>query len=296
MLTVATACDKKEAVARRLASRPTVLFHVFGSAEDPRVIPVAFLDSGGPRTMDLSPDEWRTFDSLYTRGGDSLTIYSQGRVVGSARVQRGMWEGPAPLYTLPGCRSPLPQASVRVAVDAPTGSVVEFLATSAPLRSDTTLTSRPMALSPLAVTGLARELAAREAQAAGIPEAALDSLDYRALAANTGSTRAPTLVASFVDPTGDDAGGREVVRHIFVVADLVNGAWTPTYRSVHAKTTREDALRRYVDRLDLTGDGVAEIVLDEWTLGGGSRPLVLRWKGGKWEEAWRGKPDWCVEK
>jgi hypothetical protein len=87
-----------------------------------------------------------------------------------------------------------------------------------------------------------------------------------------------------------------VVRHIFVVADLVNGAWTPTYRNVHAKTTREDALRRYVDRLDLTGDAVAEIVLDEWTLAGGSRPLVLRWKGGKWEEAWRGRPDWCVEK
>jgi len=295
-LTVATACDKKESGSSALASRPNVLFQVFGPADDPRAMPLAFLDSAGPRAMDLAPAQWRQFDSLYARGGDSLTVYSQGKAVGSARVQRGMWEGGAPLYELAGCATPVPMASVRVAADAPVGSAVEFLASSGRLKEDTTIRARSLSINPAEVLVIARALALKEAQAAKIPTATLDSLDYRALAANTGSTEAPTIIASFVDPTGGDASGRDAVRHLFLVADYINGGWATTYRNVYASASRTDALRRYMDRLDLTGDGVMEIVLDEYSLGGGAHPLVLRWRGGKWEELWRGRSDWCVAK
>lgn len=292
MLTVAAGCDKQDD-GPPLASRPPVLFQVFGAREDPRVIPVAFVDSAGLRAMELTPAQWREFDSLYTRGGDSLHIYHQARVVGSARVQRGMWERDSTLYALPGCVSPIPQAAVRMAVDAPIGNVVEFLATSAILAQDTTAAHRPMALGPALVTQIARSLASREARSVRVPEPTLDSLDFRALASNTGSTRAPTIVTSFVDPSGGD-GGRSGVRHFFVIGDQVNGEWVTTYRNVYASASRSDPLRRYVDRLDVTGDGVSEIFLEEWTLGGGARPVVLTWRGGRWEELWRGRDSWCL--
>ena len=294
MLTVAAACDKNGA-GRLLAARPNVLFQVVGSIEDPRVVPIAFLDSAGPRSIDFSPAEWRQFDSTYFRGGDSLTVYTQGEVIGSARVQRGMWDGGRPLYTLPGCASPLPQASVRVAADTPIGSLVEFFATSSPLADAAAREGRPIGVGPTQVAGLARTLAAREAEAADIPVAVLDSLDYRALAANTGSTRGPTVITQYVDPSGGGEGGREDVRHIFLVADQVDSGWVVTYRNVQEDAGRSDPLRRYVDRLDLTGDGVAELLLEEWTLGGGSRPVVLRWNGRAWDELWRGRADWCLE-
>lgn len=296
MLTVATACDKKGAGTPSLASRPNVLFLVFGASEDPRAIPLAFLDSAGPHEMNLSDAEWRQFDSLYTRGGTSLALYLQGKEVGGASVQRGMWEGPQPLYTLKDCKLAIPQAAVKIAADVPPSNFVDFLATAQPLRMDTALANRPMGLSPVKVAPLARAVAAEVAKDAGIPAAALDSLDYRATVVNTGATASPTLVATYIDPSAGDDKEKGPLRHVLVVADEVNGKYVPTYRNVLANAGKKDPLERYIDRLDLTGDGVTEIVLEEWTLAGGSRPVVLQWKGGKWEQAWKGRDDWCLQK
>ena len=92
ILTVATGCDKASAglkMARAdegepepapaeqldLGKRPDILFQVFGSRDDPRMIPLASIAGGALKQIVLSSDNWHVFDTLYTRTGDSVTVF-----------------------------------------------------------------------------------------------------------------------------------------------------------------------------------------------------------------------------
>ena len=53
--------------------------------------------------------------------------------------------------------------------------------------------------------------------------------------------------------------------------------------------------RRFVDHLDLDGDGVDEVVLEGWQYGGDTYPMILRYKDGLWREVLRGASSWCID-
>ena len=55
------------------------------------------------------------------------------------------------------------------------------------------------------------------------------------------------------------------------------------------------SFRRYVDHLDITGDGVDEIMLEGWRYGANSYLVVLRYADGRWQEALRTRENWCVK-
>ncbi|HJU70081.1 MAG TPA: hypothetical protein VJ650_17735 [Gemmatimonadaceae bacterium] len=308
IVTVGTGCDKAKGFiggdrpappeiapgeALNLAARPVILFQIFGEKEDPRMIPIAAIEDGQLKTIALSSTGWHQFDAMYLRGGKTYKLYQDGRSKGTVTVRQGMWERPeTPLYTLPGCQALTPLASVTVTGMTKSSYTVEALASSFERGAQRAVKQLPDA-------ELART-ARRMAMEAGAPESVdgrmLDALDFRAVAINTGATDSPTIVASFIDPTATDAGSANAnTVHLFVIADRDVDGYSPTLSHVVNGPIAGAVHRRFFDHIDLTGDGVDEIVAEEWRIGQETSLLVFAWTNGRWREIFRGRSSWCLD-
>jgi hypothetical protein len=73
------------------------------------------------------------------------------------------------------------------------------------------------------------------------------------------------------------------------------GAYHATYAHLLHGPLGTASFRRYFDHLDLTGDGVEEIILEGWQYGGDTFLSVLGWKNGSWQEVFRSRPNWCLD-
>jgi len=277
-----------------MASHPNVLFEVFGEREDPRMIPLAAIENGKLRRLTLSGPHWKAFDRAYDRSGSIYTLYQDGRVAGTATVKQGMWEkASAPLYSLPNCQLLLPLSAVTLDSHVKAGITVEFLATGTALPS--AVNPRPSLVTQDDAVKKAREIGLRVGTDAGIPRARLDSLDYHGLAVNTGATAEPTLIASFIDPSADDGSRAGKSAYVFAIADKIGGEYTTSFVKTVDGSAAHAEYRRYVDHLDIDGDGVDEIFLEGWRTGGDSYPIIVKYVGGRWTEIFRGTPDWCLD-
>jgi hypothetical protein len=291
ILTAAVGCDKrpeKQAPIRLLTSltgKPTVLYLLFGDRDDPRLLPVAAIAHGRVSPITLDPDGWRNFDQLYFRAGARVPIYSDGRTIGDAEVTRGMWEGNAPLYKLPGCRALRPLAAATLATAPPGSSTLELLGTS-----DTLLAAPARPTVTPAEMDTARAVAARMGQRAGLTATARAELDLTVNAIQTGVSGQPTLVATYME-RGTGAGGRP--RHVFALSDSAGSGYATSY--MHTARDSIPEFRRLLDHVDLTGDGVDEIVLEGWTVGGDSYLVIMQHAGEQWREIARGANSWCAD-
>ena len=314
ILMVATGCDKANAglkMARQedeapepppsaqldLSRRPDVLFQVFGSREDPRMIPLAAIGAGGSLTqIVLSSDRWRVFDTLYMSAGDSVRAYRDGRPAGAAIVRQGMWAKGSPLYTLPGCRRLTPLAAVSIPSAPEADYTVEYLASTAELGS---AHAEVGAIQRADAARLARKVGEAVAKERAIGQAALAELDFRALAVPTGASREPTLVASFMPPpalhanASGDGGSRAT--HVFALADARSDGYAVTFRHTVTAGGAEGDFRRYVDHLDIDRDGIDEIVLESWRPSGDTFLVVLAFRSGAWTEIFRSRESWCLD-
>ncbi|MGH7717534.1 MAG: hypothetical protein ACREON_01650 [Gemmatimonadaceae bacterium] len=286
--------DAEPPDALDLGTRPHILFQAFGEADDPRMVPVAALIDGQLKEIRLSTQGWRQFDELYLRADKSYTLFSDGRPRGTVRIARGMWERTGePLYSLPGCQALTPLASVKIEADVPADFTLEYLVSSAPLGQVRPV--RPMKAAEVAQ--LARQVGAAAGRSAAIGQRLLDSLDLRAVAIQTGTSPEPTLVASFIDPTAENPTGADArTTHLFVIAERdVEGNYRATFTHRVNGPLTAAVFRRYFDHLDLTGDGVDEIVLEGWEFGGDTYLAVLSYAGGTWQEIFRARGNWCLD-
>jgi hypothetical protein len=285
--------DVSPADALNLATRPDILFKVFGDREDPRMIPVAAIENGHLKRILLPPDGWRQFDAMYLRSGKSYPLYQDGRARGTVRVAQGMWERPdAPLYTLPGCTALTPLAGVRVEGVKASFTLELLASTLAPsaARSGSARSVRDPA-------AIARQVAQSEAGKAGIDSRVLAGLDFRAVTITSGATDAPTVIGAFLDPSAADATSPNAQTvHLFVIADRDAGdSYTATFTHAVNGPISGAEYRRYYGHLDLTADGVDEIVLEGWRVGEESFLLVLGFINGRWQEVFRGRGNWCLD-
>ncbi len=291
ILTASVGCDKQMANvplarATSLAGKPTALFLLFGDRADPRLLPLATLTPTRITPITLDSAGWRTFDHLYFTAAAPVTVYHDGAVTPGGVIRRGMWSDAEPLYTLPGCRSLRPLAAVAMAPDPDPAAqpTLELLASSEPLTQSKRPPSTPADLDS------ARAFAARAAQRAGLTRSTRDDLDLVVLAIQTGATDKPTLVASY---TEKENGGGQHPRHFFALADIGLDGYAST--STHAASDSAPEFRRLIDHVDLTGDGLDEIVLEGWRQGGESFLVVLQFTGGRWREIARSANSWCAD-
>jgi hypothetical protein len=308
IVTVVAGCDKAKGFiggdrpappeiapgdALNLAARPHILFQIFGEKEDPRMIPIAAIEDGHLKTISLSSTGWHQFDAMYLRGGKTYKLYQDGRARGTVTVRQGMWERPDnPLYTLPGCQALTPLASVSVTGLTKASYTVEALASS----FERPTPRPPKALAGAELTKTGRQIAIEAGAPESIDAKMLDALDFRAVAINTGATASPTIVASYIDPTAADAGSATTnTVHLFVIADRDVDGYAPTMSHVINGPIAGAVYRRFFDHLDLTGDGIDEIVAEEWRIGQETSLLVLAWANGRWREVFRGRSSWCLD-
>ena len=291
ILTATTGCDKQAETAEvvhrtNLANRPNVVFLLFGDRSDPRLLPVATTIDGQVDAVSLDAQGWHEFDHLYFRPGTQISLYRDGQPDGDGEIRRGMWDATGALYTLPGCRALKPLAAVKPRASNANDVMLERIATSG--RLATGPTHGPI---PSSALDSARAVALRVAQREGITRNARAGLDLAVSAVHTGATPSPTLVASYME-RGGGIQGRP--RHVFVLADRQAGEYTPTF--VHSADDSLPEFRRFIDHVDITGDGLDELLLEGWANGGDSFLLFMRYTNGKWREMARGETSWCAEK
>ena len=201
-----------------LTRRPEVLFQLFGERDDPRMVPIAAIVDGTLKPIELSASGWREFDAMYTHSSKSYPLYRDGAAVGEVRVRRGMWERPdEPLYTLPGCRLVTPLSAVSLETNEHLSFTVEALAAT----SGINVRPKPPIKPVKGLDARAHRVAFDVAHAAGIDTSALRASAFHAIAINTGATKSPTLIASFLDPESSDRN--ESTAHVFALADDAGG-------------------------------------------------------------------------
>jgi hypothetical protein len=293
ILTAAVACDKRaqgeslDAPARRLTSlagKPTVLFQLFGDPADPRLLPIATMGHGRVSPITLDADGWRNFDKLYFKPGARITIYRDGAPMTVAVVERGMWSGGSALYRLPGCRAPRPMAAAKLDSVPEEMTTLDLIGTSDPVPTT------PRAAPSDADRDSARAIADRVARRAALMPATRSEMDLSVMAISTGATSRPTLLASFMEKPSS-SGLRP--RQVFALADSSATGFDVSF--FHAPKDSTSEFRRLVDHVDLTGDGVDEVVLEGWKSGSDSYPIVLKYASGGWHEMARGASTWCAD-
>jgi len=274
-----------------LTKRPNVVFQLFGERDDPRMIPLGAVVDGVLKPIELTSSGWHEFDAMYTRSNKSYPLYQDGAEIGQVHVRRGMWErANEPLYSLPGCTLVTPLSTVSLE----TGSRLNF--TIEALAATPGVVVRPKA--PVKVSkdldARARRLALDAAHAQGIDTAALRPSAFHFTAINTGATKSPTLVASFLDPEPSERNG--ATAHVLILADDAGNGYRPTFRHTASGMVGTAEFRRYIDHLDINGDGIDEIVLEGWQFAGETFISVLGYANGEWSEVFRGRSSWCLSK
>ena len=269
-----------------LAGKPTVLFLLFGDHNDPRLLPVATIGHGRITPVTLDADGWRKFDGLYFKAGSQVAAYRHGASLGNAVVRRGMWEGGEPLYKLPGCRALRPLAAATLAAAPSDVVTLELLGTSDPLPLGPTQPDVPAAL-----LDSAREVTARVAGREGLTATDRADLELTVSAFYTGATTKPTLVGSYSERGG---GSGANARHVFMLADAA-GSGNYDASLVHTAKDSVPEFRRLIDHVDLTGDGVDEMVLEGWRAGGDTYLVIMKYEAGQWREVARGGTSWCAD-
>jgi hypothetical protein len=315
ILLVAAGCDKARAAGRHeakapvvtpgaeldLASHPNILFEVFGEANDPRMIPIAAIGSAGGvgvaslKRIELTAAGWKRLDAQYLRSNMPYAIFQDGRQTGKVFVRRGMWQGDDPLYSLPGCQLLTPMAAVKLDAAPPrTAFTVEYLASNSTLGHQRNVKPMP----PADVERVARAIATQAATSVGIAAHTLDSLDFHAVAFQSGTSPWPTIVAAFIDPAAENpASTHATTTHLLVIADRDSTAtfYHTTYLHRVRGRLSTSTFRRFFDHLDVNGDGVDEIFLEGWQFGGDAYLSVLGWNDGKWAQVYRTRAKWCLD-
>ncbi len=301
ILALAAGCDKakKESADDRppppsfdVATKPPLVFQVFGTTDSTRLVPIAAIIDGAVKPIILPESDWRRLDSTYFQPGSQYPVYRDGQPAGTVTVTRRMWEPDSePLYDLPGCREVRPMAAVALKTSVPLDPAFEFLSLSVARPSMAAAVSAPK---DLAAT--ARTLALAALKAEQLDSTDIDTASFSARAMHVSGGSKPTLVASQVDANAGDTGpGAGHTTHFLVFGDDIDGkGYQVSYRHLESGEARAVEFQRMLDHLDLTGDGTDEVFLESWRYAGTNELVLLARASGKWHEMLRVPQNWCV--
>jgi len=303
ILAVAAGCDKAKQDADEdrppppsfdVATKPPLVFQVFGTADSTRLVPIAAVIGGTVKPIVLPEADWKRLDSTYFQPGTQYTVYRDGQPAGAVTVTRRMWEPDSePLYDLPGCREVRPMAAVTLKTSIALDPAFEFLALSVARPGVS-----PAAAAPRDVAAAARALALTALSAEQLDSTDIDTAAFSARALHVAGEGKPTIVASQVDANAGDTGpGAGHTTHFLLLGDDPDGAgYRVSYRHLQSGEARTVEFQRLLDHLDLTGDGTDEVFVESWRYASDNDLVVLSRANGKWHESLRVQQNWCVRK
>jgi hypothetical protein len=271
-----------------LAAKPQILFQIFGDPDSPHMMPIAAVMNGAIKPIGLTQAGWKSLDSQYMAAGTKYPFYMEGGEPGELTIVRDT------AYSLPGCGAVKPMSLVQLAFKKPRENpTVEFVASSGPLAPPRPEPPRMMTSAEIAQ--LARSIGHAAGKRANLSAAELDSLDFHARMIPTGSSKAPTLLISFIDPNSGTARGGSSTGHVFALADSGANGYELTYSHAVKGNAKSIEFQRLVNHVDFDGDGADEIIVEAWKYGSDNDLVVLSFKGGRWQEVLRVKQDWCLD-
>lgn len=271
-----------------LASRPQILFRVVElPGEGPRIVPIYAKDRAGSTKLALTSKGWRALDSMYMHAGSIGTFYKNGQPSTRGGIQRGMWDAKLPvLDTIQGCRFPLPSARLlETGVAAGGESIPAFFAVP-----DLGKQRYAHAAITPAVRDAISNIPLLVGPTSGVPRAKLLKYKPTIDVISTGVSKSPTIVAVYDDPTPIPTKPdwiNVVPRQLIAILDRGSLGYTPDYTYTTLGLPGTPATLRYLDNLDIDGDGVSEIIFG---MQRSDRPLylvVLKHYESGWRELYR---------
>jgi len=271
-----------------LGAKPQILFQLFGDRDSPHMMPIAAVVNGVIKPIGLTAANWKRLDAQFMAPGTKYPFYIEGGEPGEVTVVRDT------VYSLPGCSAVKPMAVVQLAFAKPhPDPTVEFLAWSGPAAPARIESARMMTSADIAK--LARSIGHAAGKRANLSAAELDSIDFHARMIETGASKAPTLLISFIDPNAGNGTSGPWTGHVFVLADSGANGYDATYTHAVKGDAKTVEFRRLVNHVDLDGDGVDEIILEAWKYASDNDLVVLSYKAGRWQEVLRVRQDWCLD-
>ena len=271
-----------------LAGKPQILFQVFGDFESPHMMPIAAVVNGVIKPIGLTLGGWKQLDAQYMAPGTKYPFYVEGGDPGELTIAHDT------TYSLPGCAAVKPMSVVQLAFRKPHADpTVEFLASSGPLAQPRPETGKPMTSED--IEKMARGIGHAVGKRANLSPAELDSLDFHARMIPTGTSRAPTLLVSFMDPNSGAARSGLWTSHVFALADSGAKGYEVTYAHAVKGDAKTVEFQRLVNHLDVNGNGTDEIIVEAWKYASDNDLIVLSFKAGRWQEVLRVKQNWCLD-
>lgn len=297
----AVACEKAKPVkdpaltivpvgtpALDLATKPQILFEIFGERESAHMMPIAAVVNGAIRPIGLTLSGWKQLDQQFMAPGTTYPFYAEGGNPGELTVDRDT------SYVLPGCTSVKPMSQVQLSFKEPrTDPTVEFLASSGAVAPPRPAPAKTMSADDIAK--LARTIGHEAGKRAHLTAAQMDSVDFNARMIQTGASAAPTLVISFLDPNAGVAKTGAWTGHLFALADSGANGYEATYVHAVQGNAKTIEFQRLVNHVDFSGDGADEIIVEAWKYASDNDLVVLSFKDGKWKEQLRAKQTWCLD-
>ncbi len=275
-----------------LTKRPNVVFQLFGERDDPRMIPLCAIVDGVLKPIELTSSGWHEFDAMYTRSNKTLPALPDGAEIGQVHVRRGMWERArrAALF-LPGCRLVTPLSAVSLETDSRLSFTVEALAAT----PGVVVRPKDAREGREGLDVRARRVGARRGARRGNRQRPRSG---RRRSTSSRSTRARRSRRHswhrFSTPNRPIATDRRLTSSSSPTTPAA--ATSPTFRHTASGLVGTAQFRRYIDHLDINGDGIDEIVLEGWQFAGETFISVLGYANGEWSEVFRGRSSWCLSK
>jgi hypothetical protein len=234
-----------------LASEPTLLFRVTRTERGTLVVPLARIGDRGFRRVSMEGRGWRALDVKYLHAENAIDALRDGRVSGTIRMSRGMWEASGVLDSLPGCRSYVPAGLAQGTPDAAL-AVIGVRPQLPPTQglSDGEL-NHALSTVPTLV-----------APASGVATSQLARYRRTVHVLNTGVNNKPTILIEFNDPEQVSDTLQPVAqrpRQLIVALDKGVFGYKPSYRYATLGNAKSPPRLRFLDYIDVDNDGKAEL-------------------------------------
>jgi hypothetical protein len=270
-----------------LAGDATILFRLVQSNVGPTAVPVFTIGPNGIRLLRMGDRGWRALDLQRMASGNTLYANRFGRTAGTAEFVRGMWEQAQPLDSLPGCPTLIPAGLMRLGVS----DGVQLLTTRPlpPLRYDARL-------SPAELEQAIAPVPTLVAPTLGVSPGTIGRYRREVHQVVSGSGPAPTIVITYDDPdqVPDSIGPiGQRPRHLTVILDKGLYGYRTSYTYATVGNAKSPPRLRFIDYLDVDGDGLAELFFGVQLAKFPLYTVVMRFESERWREVLRNPRGRC---